>query len=378
MEILVDARGLLESCQAGVEGYTYKMLINLQRMYPEDEYILFSYSRNRSLIGDLKEKFVCRHFRWSNLLMSLQWRILKYPKIDNLVDEVDVVWFPNIRFMPVSKKITKITTVHDLSFEIMPEQYSFKRRLWHWHMNIRQNLMKMDGVVAVSKKTGEDLRKIYGIDKNIIKVINSGVERQSIDKIGNNPVVEGNYLVHVGTLEPRKNAIGLLDAFSLLIKDKQFTGLKLIFIGGEGESASKMNNYLKKNNLDKKVIITGYLADQQRDEIISGAKMLVYNSFYEGFGFPPLEAMSMGVPVVSSFAGSLGEILGESCLIIDPLDTASCARTIKKLLLEKNSYQKYFYPKINQILDKYSWQNTAREFRDYIISCCRSKENKMI
>ncbi|MFZ5392364.1 MAG: glycosyltransferase family 4 protein [Patescibacteria group bacterium] len=360
MRILVDARGLLEETKAGVEGYTYNMLDNLQRMYPKDEYILFSYSRTRSPESELANKWQWKHFRWSNLLVSASFRMLRYPVVDKILGDFDWVWFPNIRFFPVSRRIKKIVTVHDLSFDIMPDCYSNKRRLWHWYMNIKKNLLAAQKVVCVSENTRQDLLERYHIEREKVFTIYPGIEREKF--CGPKKGKKSKYIIFLGTLEERKNILTLLKAYeyySLRLTDHP---LKLVLIGSNCLTWN-IKEYLRERNIQNRVIMCGYLNDEDRNRILSESAVVVYPSYYEGFGFPPLEAIAMGIPSLSSFCGSLGEVLDDKCMLLDPLDYKTLAVNISQILdsdLEGQNND------LSDFFQRYDWEKSAYFFREIL------------
>lgn len=364
MRILVDARGLLEDSWAGVEGYTVKMLEGLKRMYPADEYILFSYSRSRKPKSEWLKKYDWRHYHWSNISMSWWWwGVWQWPKADSLIKEIDAVWCPNIRFLPTSSTAKRIVTVHDLSFEIMPECYSQKRRWWHWHMKIARNLKKSDGIVAVSERTAEDLVRYYQIDRKKIKVIYSGIDVERV--VSTRESAGAEYLLWIGTLEPRKNILTLLKTYGLLFNcylqaNKSIPELWLM--GAEGELRGVVEEYVTNQKWRNKIRYLGYASENEKVNILAGAKILLYLSYYEGFGFPPLEAMRLGIPVISSFGGSLGEVLGKGAVILNPFDQVTFVSLIDKLLSD-NDFRNRMISQGKEVSRAFSWQNSVRDFR---------------
>ncbi len=368
MRVLVDARGLLEEVKAGVEGYTLQMLMNLKRMYPEDEYILFSYSWQREPDAEIRKEFEWIHKKWPNKLASLSWRFLNWPKVDDLVENVDVVWYPNIRFMPV-RKCKKIVTVHDVSFEIVSECYRTQSKWWHWYMNIKENLKKADKIVTVSKNTAEDVEKVYGIDKSKITSSHLGIGEigfgENIKDLRKKYNIGKKYIVHVGTLEKRKNIGKILTGYLTWIDWKIQNGFdrkdlpEFVLIGGKGWSMNKDLVDIVENN--EWVHYLGYVDEGDKNTIVSNAVFLVYLSYYEGFGFPPLEAMKMGVPVLSSFGGSLGEVVDDNCFVVDCLHEDSIVNGLEKLSSDEELRQ-YYVNKSRKYVERFDWEDTARKF----------------
>lgn len=371
MRILVDARGLLEEVKAGVEGYTLQMLANLKRIYPEDEYILFSYSWKKKPEKKLLAEYNWIHKKWPNILASLSWRILKWPRVDKMVGDIDWVWYPNIRFMPVGKRIKKVVTVHDLSFEVLPECYRTQSRWWHWYMNIQKNLQKTDLIMAVSKNTAKDVINIYGIEKEKVMYKHLGISPEIYTKknIDQEKFLLNKYFLHIGTLEKRKNVDLLIDAYLLWKKKKLEAGMgigeipDLVLVGGEGWSMSK---YLRETiNSDSKINYLGYVDEEIKIGLIKNAGALIYVSHYEGFGFPPLEALALEVPVIAGFGGSLGEVLQDQVLIVDSLSVGQLIRAMD--IVYDTNFKRDFGNGLKYIQDKYDWTKTAQFFRENLV-----------
>lgn len=298
------------------------------------------------------------------MVMSMLWRFVDWPQVDKIIDGVDVVWCPNIRFLPSSDKVKKIVTIHDLSFLVMPDCYDSKRKIWHWHMNVWENIRKMDGVVAVSQSTANDLIELGKVDEKKIKVIYSGIDGE------NHRILNGNnYFLFVATLEPRKNVLHLLKAYKFFVEWRKKIGktkiTKLVLAGGQGWMSGDLFDYIKTNGLREFVDCIGFVSEKKKTELILQAKAVYYNSFYEGFGFPPLEAMINNIPVVASFGGSLGEVLRDGVIQVDPFDVYGLMKTM--IILTDGSFLKEgIVKKGHEIAQEYSWRKSCQEFRVWL------------
>jgi len=155
------------------------------------------------------------------------------------------------------------------------------------------------------------------------------------------------YLLYVGNLYPHKNIKRLISAFRQLI-EKDNLDYRLVIVGGD------------KKNSTERIIFTGLINDEELDDIYKNASLFVFPSLSEGFGFPPLEAMKRGVPVVSSHATCLPEILGNAAVYFNPQDVSDMAEKIKKVLLDKNLKSELIKKGLEGV-KKYDWQKTAEE-----------------
>jgi alpha-1,3-rhamnosyl/mannosyltransferase len=177
------------------------------------------------------------------------------------------------------------------------------------------------------------------------------------------------YFLHVGTMEYRKNIKLCLMAYKCYVDNLLDIGISdiplFVLIGGEGWTFDVEINELIDvigKGLVKKM---GYVSEKEKIDLIKNANALYYPSFYEGFGFPPLEAILLGVPVISSFGGSLGEVLGNNCLLIDPFDVTGIIKTMNIFGSKKKIIDNINEKKI-QLLQKYNWEKAAREFRQLL------------
>jgi glycosyltransferase involved in cell wall biosynthesis len=286
---------------------------------------------------------------------------------------LDIFIFPNINFYSLSADIKKILIVHDLSFEIFPKFYSPKGRLWHWMINARTCCQEADKIIAVSQNTKNDLINLFKLPPKKISVIYPGLSEkftraedwQELKRIKQKYSLPDNFIFYLGTLEPRKNLIALIKAFEKL---KQKTDLphKLVLAGAKGHDSEKNLQAFNKSSFANQMKYIGYVTAEEKPALYSLADLFVYPSFYEGFGFPPLEALACGTPTLTSSAGSLGEVLGAyTPILANPYNVNELALGMKKLL-QSQKFKKHFLENADQIQKRYSWSETAKEFLNLI------------
>lgn len=225
---------------------------------------------------------------------------------------------------------------------------------------------KADHIISISQHTKFDIVRLLKIPEEKITVIYlaAGEEfrpihsRSSIRNVIMNYQAGQNYLLHVGTLNPRKNLGFLIDIFAAVVK--KFPDYKLIITGKYGWYYEGLFEKVTKLGLEKKVIFTGYVRDQDKPALYNGATLFTFPSLYEGFGLPPLEAMACGVPVVASNASSIPEVIGESGVLLAPNDVNGWVKEITILLESKKLRQKLSLAGLKQA-KKFSWRQTALE-----------------
>jgi glycosyltransferase involved in cell wall biosynthesis len=174
------------------------------------------------------------------------------------------------------------------------------------------------------------------------------------------------FILFLGTIEPRKNIVGLIQAYSQLkIKNYKLQNYKLVIAGGKGWRSNEIYEEWEKSEYKDDIIFLGYIDNQDKPYIYNLASVFVYPSFYEGFGFPPLEAMACGVPVITSFASSLPEIVGDAGIMIDPYNINDLAEAISKVLSDEKLRNSMIEKGLEQA-KKFSWGKAAGEYLDII------------
>jgi glycosyltransferase involved in cell wall biosynthesis len=360
MRIGVDIRSLLEPYPSGVAYYLKNLLDQLLKIDRKNSYFLF-YNSYRTRNLKLLEKFAkyqnveIKGFNYPNKIFNCTLFFLHWPKIDHLLKGLDVFFAPNLQFLSLSKKCKKIVTVHDLSFELYPQFLSLKRKIWHRIINPKKFITSADKIIAVSQNTKNDLVRLYGIDSQKITVVYSGVNIQETSSLSLE--LPDKYILTVSTLEPRKNLEGLIAAFQELIKKEQFKDYHLLIVGPQGWKAEHLYHLAPGN---KQIKFLGFVSDAEKSQLFQQAKVFVYPSFYEGFGFPPLEAIAHGAPVIVSMNSSLPEILGQAALYIDPYNIFEITRALEEVLTNEKLRQELITVGKQQA-QKFSWEKSAQE-----------------
>lgn len=233
--------------------------------------------------------------------------------------------------MPL-RHVPAVLTVHDLIFRLFPRHH---KRLNYWYLNAAMPLYcrRASAIIAVSEATKRDLVRIYGLDPAKITVVHEAAGRQflpaspsHIARVRARYGLPDRYLLHVGTIEPRKNLKRLLEAVYQLRQAGE--GVRLVVVGSTGWLYQDFFRRLEELELADAVDLPGYVPDADLPAVYSGARLVVVPSLYEGFGLPVLEAMACGVPVVCSRTSSLPELGGEAARYFDPTDVAAISDAV--------------------------------------------------
>ena len=385
MIIGIDIRMLARGTRTGIEEYTTNLLANMLSLNTDLKFKLFynGYQKVKLNYDWLKLPNVeLKQYRIPNRFLDTSLYFFDYPKIDKLLEGVDVFFSPHIFLSSVSKKCKTVTTFHDLSFEKYPEFYSANKNYWHFSMNPKKQARKVDKIIAVSESTKNDLIKNYGINPHKIRVIYSGVNQElriknyesRITEIRKKYNLPEKYILYLGTLEPRKNIIGLIKAFELLKKnppsslcERGSSDIKLVVAGSKGWLYKDIFKVAENSSVKKDIIFTGFIDDEDKSILYSQAELFIYPSFYEGFGFPPLEAMVCGTPVITSNVSSLPEAVGDAAITINPYNLDELHRAME-MVLNDDKLKNALVEKGFEQVKKFSWQKCARESLDFISS----------
>lgn len=357
MRVAVDVRSLMEGRQSGVEVYTTALLRALTIKGSDVRWQLF-YNSLRPVRMPEFPHVTWQAFHWPNKLFNAVQGGVAWPAWDTLVS-ADVFFMPNMRLMPL-KQQALVVTVHDLSFERFPEFYSARGRLWHRLMQPRQLFQRADHVIAVSQATKEDVVELYGVEPERITVIHSGAALPAGRPLAAWREAPDRFILYLGTLEPRKNVVSLVEAFSAIAGDIE---QDLVIAGSPGWLMKPVERAIRLSPARARIHRLGFVPDAFKASLYAAADLFVYPSFYEGFGFPPLEALLAGTPVVASNNSSLPEVVGQWATMVDPYKPGELALVIKELLREPVVVSEEIKMAIRQ---KFNWSITAQATLDIL------------
>ena len=359
MKIGIDGRAAKWYRGTGIGTYTYQLINNLSKYDNLNHYLTFI-PEDSDL--NLKDNFSIEYTKDSS--NNNFWDDVKVP---NLLENFNMELYhvpQNGVGLSGNVNCPKTITLHDIIPLRMPQTVS-DRYLRIFNEEMPKILDNCDGIITVSEFSKLDIAEEFNFPKEKIFVTHLAAEDiyRPIDRayckkfIKDNYKIADNFILYVGGYSPRKNIIGILEAFSLL-KDNLKEDLKIVITGKKGISYEIYKNKAIELGISNSVIFTDFIPLEDLPIFYNGAEVLVYPSLYEGFGLPPLEAMACGTPVIASNVTSLPEVCRNSAILIDPNDIDELCYSMERVLTDS-------FLKLTMIerglstSNNYSWKNTA-------------------
>lgn len=298
-------------------------------------------------------------------------------------------WLPNCNvfhatehLLPRLKSCKTVLTVHDLIYALFPK-YHLPLNKWFLNSFMPVFVRRADAIITVSECSKRDLVNLYGVSPERIAVVYEGVDERFhadpgpdvVASVQQRYALPDRFMLYVGTIEPRKNLITLLDAlkrlqvagYKLQVGPDSFQpstcNLQLVIAGRTGWLYQPFFDRLKALGLEDTVRLLGYVPDEDLPALYRAADVFVFPSLYEGFGLPPLEAMACGTPVICSNTSSLPEVVGDAGILVDPLDVEAWSAALARLLADAG-LRAHLRRRGQDRAARFNWQETARRTLD--------------
>lgn len=259
-----------------------------------------------------------------------------------------------------------VATIHDLAFEHLPE--TFKRRSWmQMRLTVRRTARRAAHIITVSDYSRDDLIRTYGIEPQSITVTPEAAARNffpvtdetELRRVRESYGIQENYILSLSSIQPRKNLVRLIEAYSCLRGVRSGGKLpQLVLAGKRGWLEHETLRSAERSALGKEILFTGYVPERDLAALYSGAICFVYPSYFEGFGLPIVEAMQCGVPVIAGNRTSLPEVVGDAGLLFDPFDTQALVRSLSQVL-DDPEYRAELRLKSLERAKDFNWKKTA-------------------
>ncbi len=366
MNVLIDSR-LVINKTTGIGSYLSNLIESILNMDKENKYILLLKSKlfhghkirkieDSNLLKkyvDIPEVSLSQHVRVPLALQKESFDIYHYPHFD----------------LPIFQRYNSVVTIHDLKYIIAPEFFPDFGLAKKMYMDFfyKSSLRKAKEIIVVSESTRNDLISKFNADETKINVIplasetkfsifeNKNEIKNKLKKIG----INFKYFLFVGERRPHKNLVRVIEAFHIF-KKRTSSKHKLIIIGKSYANYTLPEEKTVQLNIENDVIFAGFVPDDLLPIYYQGAEGLVFASLYEGFGIPILEAMSCGIPVITSKISSMPEVAGDAALLVNPESVDDIANNMERIY--SDSTLKSELIKCGKIrAKKYSWEKTAEK-----------------
>lgn len=355
---------VMDQYKAGIGNYVYNLIRELVKQNDQYDIDIYINESVREQFQDSKRiKFIIRG-PYNGSMQRIVDEQTAMPYIYSSAD-YDFIHFLDYHtpFVKINKPF--IVNIYDLSFYRYPEVFTTGSRLIK-KIITPLSLCRASKVVALSKFTKDEIMHYFPeVNTDKIHVIHPGVSYKSssgrsfekIKEVLKKYGIEDNYILYVGTLEPRKNIMSLVKSMKEIWTETDISS-KLVIAGKKGWLYQEVFDEVLKNGVEDKVIFTGYVSDEHLPYIYSGADMFIYPSIYEGFGLPPVEAMACGIPVITSNCSSLPEAVEDAALLVDPYKVSDIKDAIKKVY-QDNALRRTLISKGFERIKTLTWKATA-------------------
>ena len=345
--------------KTGVGWYIYNIVKELSKS-DKNDYIADFMGRHdvKSQIDyDIKIKqnklLTCTMYNFLTKKMNISHNLI-------LGTKSDIYHFFNFT-IPKNVKGKIINTIYDTVFISAPETMGNRKEIEEY----KYGAQKSDLIITISKSAKNDIIKNLGVSENKIEIVYPGIdleryskkyEKEDLEKIRKKYKLPLEYILYLGTIEPRKNIERTIKAF-IKYKKEVKDDLKFVIVGGKGWKYDNIMKLIESMGTD--IILTGYIDEEDKIPIYKLAQIFAFPSLYEGFGMPVLEAMAAGVPVITSNVSSLPEVAGEAAILVDPLNEDEIFEAYKKILSDKKLQLEMIEKGLEQA-KKFEWKESAK------------------
>jgi len=368
MRVMIDYSQIPVS-RTGVGVYAENLVREIVPLFgPNDSLFVLLQSDEIALPQDMPNGHVVqyvvipsRFFRNRAILFAFEQLILPLLLMFYRIDSLHSLHYTH----PILSPCRRIVTIHDLTFLLFPDLHTRGRRLI-MPFFIRHAIRHSDAVIFVSESTRKDAERLVARGNAVGVVVPLGVDPKYSVPSGQDEIsavlkklnLSRPFILNIGTIEPRKNLVRLVQAFEYLADRRG--DVSLVLAGKLGWDYSKIITEIRRSRHTKRLLQVGFITDDEKRVLLNSCEIFVYPSLYEGFGLPVLEAMAAGVPVITSANSSLSEVAGDTAELVDPTSIQDLANAMVRILADDSNKDK------NRAAGKsrassFTWMNTARE-----------------
>jgi glycosyltransferase involved in cell wall biosynthesis len=361
MHIAIDAHSVGAQL-AGNETYAVNLIEALAEIDQANQYTLYvtkqsAVDRYTNRWPNFQVKRTLPHTPLVRIPLTLSLELRRSP-----VDVLHVQYTAPPR-MPCAL----VVTIHDLSFEHLPETFNRRSRA-QLRLTVRRTARKAAQILTLSEFSRRDIIGTYGIDSNRVSVTPPAAARQfapvtnatELRRIRTSYGIQRDYILALGSIQPRKNLVRLINAYTALRRVRPETELpQLVLAGKRGWLEAETIRAAEQSDARRDILLIGYVPDSDLPALYGSALCFAYPSYYEGFGLPVLEAMQCGTPVIAGNRTSLPEVIGSAGVLVDPFDESAIAHGLLELI-ERPDLRDQLRIKGLARAAQFDWTTTAR------------------
>jgi len=370
---------VMDVAKSGSWQVIKNIIEKLKDIDKENEYFLYVERNYNNDLGKMPSNFniIRTSITAAQPIFNIIWHtfILPFHLLKNRIDVLHLPWHSAAFLIKIKPTVL---TILDLTEYRLKHHYSFSRTLYRKIM-IPISSRLVDRIITISEYTKNEILRILGLTPQKVTVIPcaAGDQYKPKDKFESRNFLRDRYgitqpfILYVGQIQhPNKNLIRLLHAFRRLISDLGVQK-KLVLVGKKHPSGDIVYQTVNRLRLNQDVIFTGYVQDEDLPYFYNGADLFIYPSLFEGFGIPPLEALSCGTPVISSCTSALPEVIGNAGILVDPFNEDEIATSIYKVLSDERVQEKLRIKGIERA-KTFSWEESAKKVLEIYENVYRS------
>jgi alpha-1,3-rhamnosyl/mannosyltransferase len=368
MNVAIDASCLVVNPYSGLSEVVHNLLLNIPVVAEDAHFTMFMNYFRGTRYQEIYPGIDSRSLRLPRRLVDRWWKH-RWPPFDLYLREIDIFHSLHIQ-VPPAKRMKTVLTIHDCRYLAFPELYKSKE-VENYRRQMEISLNRVGLVATVSEFTRQEVLNYFSFPEDRVRVIHNGFKaylsnraynKENINRFTKENALPKDYLLYAGVLDPRKNLGRLIEAMARCREEAHdFPVLVIAGISYEQWTRSDQAGIAKKLGVFDNIYLCGIVEKNILAGLTKRALALCYPSLYEGFGFPPLEAMSLGVPVLAGNGSSIPEVTANAACLIDPSNVDDIAQGLKKIVFDSN-YRKTLIESGYQRIKKFSWKKAAAEY----------------
>lgn len=354
MVIGIDASRIEDDNKTGVENYTREVITRLINLDKKNNYILYS---RRTLNFESADNVINKVLKF-----PLFWTQIRLA-IEMLFKKPDVLFIPG-HTVPLIHPKNTVAVIHGLEYEYFPRCYSRRERLKN-KIGTYLSAKRAKIIITPSQNTKHDLIRLYKIVSKKIRVVYPGINNVVNGPPRRDDNIPNPHCLFVGRIEHRKNIIRIIKAFEKIKKEKKIPH-RLILAGKDGYGSKQIKDCINNSEFEKEINLIGYISDQEKNVLLKNADIFIFPTLYEGFGFPILEAMNLGAPVITSNVGSAPEVAGEGAILVNPRSIDEIADSVYKVLSDSD-LRENLIKKGYENIKRFNWDECVKKILEILI-----------